>query len=123
MAISFKDNIGGGNNPLVANSRMMYLFTQLRGSLAKKIFEIYLRSKDHAAEKKNQSYIIFRTNLEEFISNEDKVLLIVLRLYVQLVKGLGDRLPKPNRIQKLGRLNNDPRGSSNMDVDDYKEVK
>jgi hypothetical protein len=119
MAISFKDNISGQNDPLLSNNRMMMLFVQLRGSLAKKIFEIYLRSKDYAAEKKNQSYIIFRTNLEEFISNEDKLLLIVLRLYIQMLKGLGDRLPKSNRIQKLVKL----KSNKNMEVDDYKDVK
>ena len=123
MAIYFKNDIGGNKNPLLTNDRLLYLFIQLRGSLAKKVFEIYLRSKDYAADKKNQSFIIFRTNIEEFISNEDQMLLIVLRLYVQMIQGLGDRLPKPSRIAKLNKLAITGSNTKSMEIDDYKEVK
>lgn len=61
--------------------------------------------------------------MEEFISNEDQMLLIVLRLYVQMIQGLGDRLPKPSRITKLNRLASQGEGTAAMEIDDYKSVK
>ena len=51
------------------------------------------------------------------------MLLIVLRLYVQMIQGLGDRLPKPSRIAKLNKLSSTGGDTGAMEIDDYKSVK
>ena len=97
----------------------MSLFRLLRCSVAGKVFELFLRSKDESSKNKGESYIIFKINLEEFLKNEDKMLIIVLRLYREMIKMVGHLLPKASRILKMHHMDS----PEIQEIDDCKEIK
>lgn len=115
MAISFKS----GNIESQGNDQVMVLFKLLRCSVAGKVFELFLRSKEDENKAKGESFILFKINLEEFLRNEDKTLIIILQLYREMIKMVGHRLPKPSRLIKMREANS----GKLIEVDDAKEVK
>lgn len=117
VAINFKGSIQN----LPSTDNLMILFRMLRCSLAGKVFELFLRSKDEATKKKSESFILFRINLEEFLNNEDRLILLILKLYKDMQRMLGDRLAKPRRIAKLHAMTSDPENP--IEVDDAESVK
>lgn len=69
--------------------------------LAGKLLELYLRSKNTAYEHKRESYVIFKLNLDQFISDELGVLALLLQTFVRLM-ARGERwMPRMDRIKKL----------------------
>lgn len=87
--------------------------------LAGKLLELYLRSKNTAYEHKRESYVIFKLNLDQFISDELGILALLLQTFVKLM-ARGERwLPRMDRIKKLEMAGK----SSIQEIPDIQEYK
>ena len=125
MAINFRDESGRNNKDkfelIERQKTLLFLWNKMRSALATRIFDIFLRSKNQGAQKK--SYILFKINMEEFIGNDDKLLLILLMVFVEMTKALGEKIPRNDRIRKLRKLEDLKDKEPKFDIDDYKEIK
>ena len=83
----------------------MYAF--LRATLANKLLEVYLRSKNSAYQHKRESYLVFKLNLEQFLGDELGALGLLLQCYMQLFHRGESSLPFMHRIERArGILDN-----------------
>ena len=100
---------------------ILVLWRRLKTAIAAKVFDIYLRSKNEGVERK--SYILFKINIEELIGNDEKLLIIAVKVFLELCKALGDRIPRNDRIRKLMELEELKSKEIEVEIDDEKSVK
>ena len=68
------------------DNSLMEVYKFLRATLAGKLLELYLRSKNSAFKHKKESYLIFKTNLDQFLADELGVLTLLLQPFVSIYR-------------------------------------
>lgn len=91
----------GGPVDTSGDNSLMEVYKFLRATLAGKMLELYLRSKNSAFKHKKESYLIFKSNLDQFLTDELGVLSLLLQTFVSITVRCEPHLPKMDRLARI----------------------
>lgn len=66
----------------------------LRETMVDWLFEVFIRSADRAAQRKMNSFVLFKCNMEDLKKNSNDINVILINVYARLKNLIYDDIPK-----------------------------